>query len=179
MVVSENSTLQIQDFWGSNLRSLVNLMMGKVRFYIQSLGGRSNPYRVGTPTALIAVRGTVFEVTVDVAQYTEIECIEGRVVVETVGLPDREVILEQGRRTLVRPGEYPLTPVDQQDPLEKNRVLRVVKRTPAESDLNRVPSLDVVLRDNDRRNGAVGPQRRDSQTNDDIQRGKPTLSYPN
>jgi len=179
MVVSENSTLQIQDFWGSNLRSLVNLMLGKVRFYIQSLGGRPNPYRVGTPTALIAVRGTVFEVTVDAAQYTEIECLEGRVTVETLGLPDREVILEQGRKTLVRPGEYPLTPVGQQDPLERNRVLRVVKKSPAEPDLNRAPAIDVVLRDNDRRNRAIGPQNRDSQSSGDIQRGKPTLIFPN
>src|SRR5262245_18998773 len=50
MVVSENSALTIQDFWSSNLRSLVNVMMGKVRFYIQRLGGRPNPYRVTTPT---------------------------------------------------------------------------------------------------------------------------------
>ena len=61
MVVSENSTLKIQDFWGANLRSLVNVMLGKVRFYIQRLGGKPNPYRVTTPTALIAVRGTIFE----------------------------------------------------------------------------------------------------------------------
>jgi hypothetical protein len=179
MVVSENSTLQIQDFWTSNLRSLVNLVIGRVRFYIQSLGGRPNPYRVGTPTALIAVRGTVFEVTVDAAENTEIECLEGRVAVETVGLPDREVILEAGRRTFVRIGEYPVTPVAKNDPLERNRVLRVVRKNPVDNASVGVPSMDVVMRDNDRRTRQMDPQIRNSQSGGEIQRGKPTLSFPN
>jgi ferric-dicitrate binding protein FerR (iron transport regulator) len=62
MVITENSTVTIQDFWTSNYRNIVDVMMGKVRFYIQRLGGKPNPYRVQTPTALIAVRGTIFEV---------------------------------------------------------------------------------------------------------------------
>jgi hypothetical protein len=57
MVVSENSKLVIKDFWSGNLSSMMNLMMGRARFYIQRLGGRPNPYSVRTPTALIAVRG--------------------------------------------------------------------------------------------------------------------------
>jgi hypothetical protein len=179
MVVSENSTLQIQDFWGSGLRSIVNLVFGKVRFFIQSFGGRPNPYRVGTPTALIAVRGTVFEVTVDAAQSTEVECLEGRVGVESVGLPDREVILDVGRKTFVRAGEYPLTPVGHDEPLQKNRVLRVVKKSPADDESVGPGSIDVVLRDNDRRNRSFDPLNRDSQMNGDVQRSKPTLSFPN
>ena len=125
MVVSENSTLTIEDFWSGNLRSIVNLMVGKVRFYIQRLGGRPNPYRVTTPTALIAVRGTIFEVTVDEFQIAEVRCLEGRVAVESVGLSDREVILEAGRKTLVRPGEYPLAPVNNDEALVRNRVIRM------------------------------------------------------
>jgi hypothetical protein len=39
MVVSENSKLIIDDAWNSNVRSLINLMVGKVRFFIQRLGG--------------------------------------------------------------------------------------------------------------------------------------------
>jgi hypothetical protein len=57
MVVSENTRLTIDNYWSGNLRSLINLMMGKVRFHIQRLGGRPNAHRVTTPTALIAVRG--------------------------------------------------------------------------------------------------------------------------
>src|SRR5437870_1180439 len=111
MVVSENSKLIIEDFWSGNLRNLVNLTVGKVRFYVQRLGARPNPSRVTTPTALIAVRGTILEIAIDEAQIAKVRCLEGRVAVETVGLPDREVILEAGRKTLVRPGDYPLPPV--------------------------------------------------------------------
>ncbi len=48
MIVYENSMLIIQDF---------GVMMSKVRFQIQRLGGKANPYGIGTGTALMAVRG--------------------------------------------------------------------------------------------------------------------------
>ena len=75
MVVSENSKLIVDDFWSGNFKSIVNLMLGQVRFYIQRLGGRPNPYSVRTPTALIAVRGTIFDVIVDDAQFAEVRCL--------------------------------------------------------------------------------------------------------
>src|SRR5207244_9180784 len=157
MVVSENSKLVVEDFWGGDLRSLMNLMVGKVRFYIQRLGGRPNPYRVTTPTALIAVRGTTFEVSVDEAQFAEVRCLEGRVAVETVGLPDREVILEAGRKTLVRPGEYPLPPVSNDAELIRNRVIHLVKKNVTDSNGNGAPSADILANDNDRRNRPSDP----------------------
>ena len=57
MIVYENSILTIPELGTSNLRNLINVVMGKVRFYIQRPGGTSKPYGAGTPTALIAVRG--------------------------------------------------------------------------------------------------------------------------
>src|SRR2546422_4121970 len=159
MVISENSKLIVEDFWSGNLRSLVNLMVGKVRFYVQRLGGRPNPYRVTTPTALIAVRGTIFEVSVDEAQFAEVRCLEGRVAVETVGLPGREVILEPGRKTLVRPGEYPLPPVANEAELIKSRVIRVVKKNVPDTNPTGAPSIDVLAQDNDRRNRPADPLR--------------------
>ena len=152
MVVSENSKLIVEDFWSGDLRSLVNLMVGKVRFYVQRLGGRPNPYRVTTPTALIAVRGTIFEIAIDEAQIAEVRCLEGRVAVETVGLPDREVILEAGRKTLVRPGDYPLPPVSNDAELIKNRVIHLVKKNVPDTNANAAPSADILAGDNDRRN---------------------------
>jgi hypothetical protein len=179
MVVSENSKLTIDDHWNSNARSLINLMVGKVRFFIQKLGGRPNPYRVTTPTALIAVRGTIFEVSVDAGEYAEVRCFEGRVAVETVGLPDREVILDAGRKTLVRPGEYPLAPVNNDEALQRNRVLRLAKKNVPEADTPNAPSLDALMRDNDRRNRAAEPLRSpNSRTNDNPERAKPTLNFP-
>ena len=179
MVVSENTTITIEDFWSSNLRSLVNVMVGKVRFYIQRLGGRPNPYRVATPTALIAVRGTTFEVTIDEAQIAEVRCLEGRVAVESVGLSDREVILEAGRKTLVRPGEYPLAPVSNDEALLRNRVIRVVKKNVPDTNSNGAPSIDVLVRDNDRNHRAADPLGSPSSgTNDNVARGKPSLNFP-
>ena len=180
MVVSENTTLTIDDYWSGNLRSLINLMVGKVRFHIQRLGGRPNPYRVTTPTALIAVRGTTFEVTVDDAQNAEVRCLEGQVAVETVGLSDREVILNPGRKTLVRPGEYPLPPVNNDEAIAKNRVIRLVKKDAPAANSKNAPSIDVFARDNDRRNRTADPLRGPaSSTTDKVERAKPTLNFPN
>lgn len=178
MVVSENTTLTIQDYWSPNWRSLVNLVVGKVRFYIQHFGGRPNLYRVMTPTALIAVRGTTFEVTIDEAQVAEVRCFDGRVAVESVGLSDREVILEAGRKTLVRPGEYPLAPVPNDQALEANRVIRVVKKSPPPTNGKGSPSVDILVRDNDRNNRAADPlQAPASRTTEKGERAKPTLNY--
>ena len=179
MVVSENSKLIVEDFWSGNLRNLVNLMVGKVRFYVQRLGGRPNPYRVTTPTALIAVRGTIFEIAIDEAQIAEVRCLEGRVAVETVGLPDREVILEAGRKTLVRPGDYPLPPVSNDAELIKNRVIHLVKKNVQDTNANAAPSADILAGDNDRRNRASDPLRGpNSRTTNDTDRAKPTLNFP-
>jgi ferric-dicitrate binding protein FerR (iron transport regulator) len=178
MVVSENTTLAIQDYWSGGLKSLVNLMVGKVRFYIQRLGGRPNPYRVMTPTALIAVRGTTFDVSMDESQVVEVRCLEGSVTVETVGLSDREVILEAGRKTLVRPGEYPLTPVANDQALETNRVIRMVKKSTPVGNSKDAPAVDVLVRDSDRNNRAADPLRGPaSRTSDQTDRAKPTLRY--
>jgi hypothetical protein len=62
MVVNENSRLIIEDYWSGDFKSLMNLMLGQVRFYIQRVGGRPSPYSVRTPTALIAVRGFTIKI---------------------------------------------------------------------------------------------------------------------
>src|SRR5215510_10703641 len=144
MVVSENSRLVVEDFWSGNFKSIMNLMLGQVRFYIQKVGGRPSPYSVRTPTALIAVRGTTFDVFVDDAQFAEVRCIEGRVTVESLGLSDREVILEPGFKTLVRPGEVPQTPVRLDAELRRNREFRVQKKNVPGVDPNNIPSINVL-----------------------------------
>ncbi|PYS37139.1 MAG: hypothetical protein DMG14_22330 [Acidobacteria bacterium] len=179
MVISENSKLVIDDFWSGNFKSIINLMLGQVRFYIQRLGGRPNPFSVRTPTALIAVRGTTFDVIVDAAQFAEIRCLEGRVTVENIALSDREVILEQGYKTLVRPGEFPLTPVRNEAELNRNRVVRVQRKNVPDANGNSIPSIDILAGDNDRRNRNSDPLTPNSRTNDNTQRTKPgSLSFP-
>jgi FecR-like protein len=174
MVVSENSKLVVEDFWSGNFKSIMNLMLGHVRFYIQHFGGRPNPYSVRTPTALIAVRGTEFDVIVDEVQ-SEVRCIDGRVTVEST----REVILEPGFKTFVRPGEAPTMPVRLEAELNRNRVLRIQKKSAPEMDQNGIRSIEMPGQDNDRRNRTSDPLRAPSHTNSDTQRAKPgTLSFP-
>ncbi len=179
MVVSENTTLTLQQYGNSGITGYINLMLGKVRFYIQRFGGRPNPYQVGTPTALIAVRGTTFEVSVDDASFTEVRVFEGLVSVESVGLPDREVILEPGRKTLVRPGEYPLMPVNNDEAILRNRVVKVVRKdAPRGIPGTATPSLGAIARDNDRGSRPSDPLPLPaSQTNSNVERSKPTLEY--
>src|SRR5215471_10337276 len=183
MVITENSNVTIQDFWTSNYRNIVDVLMGKVRFYIQKLGGKPNPYRVQTPTALIAVRGTIFEVTSYDPRLTEVSCLEGSVTVETVGLPNREVILEAGKHTMVQPGAPPVMPIAMNESLIQNRVIPVVRKDEPVLSGKDAPSSERLIRDNDRMNRALDPLQGSHSTTSttDTQRAKPgtTLKYPN
>lgn len=60
--------------WGD----LLDLLAGRVRIHIQKLGEKPNPNRVLTPTAVISVRGTTFDVSVnDEDEATLVEVEEG------------------------------------------------------------------------------------------------------
>jgi ferric-dicitrate binding protein FerR (iron transport regulator) len=180
MVVSENTDMVIQDFWSGGLRSTVNLMLGRIRFYINAIGGRPNPYRVQTPTALIAVRGTTFDVVVDQAQFTEVWCFEGQVAVESAGLSDREVILNPGWHTLVSPGRYPVPPVPNDIALVADRTLKVVKKgQERENKVLDPKGLERLIRDNDRMNRPSDRSNSPaSQWDSNVGRAKPSVTFP-
>jgi hypothetical protein len=178
IVVSENTTLEIEHYWGSEVRNLMRVMLGRVRFYIQRLGGRPNPYQVNTPTALIAVRGTEFDVRVDQASSTEVRTYEGRV---TVAADSREVILDAGFKTRVRQGQRPLTPVGLDEDFEASRTVQIVRTS--QPDPGRTASATVsgvipIGFDNDRRNRPVGPLSNPGldPSGSTVRRGK--LSFP-
>ena len=63
----------------SNLKDLLDLLLGRVKVHIQKLGGQPNNNRVTTPTAVISVRGTVFDVTVEDQESTLVAVEEGLV----------------------------------------------------------------------------------------------------
>jgi hypothetical protein len=90
-------------------RDLIDIVLGKVKVHIEKLGGRPNPYRVNSATALIAVRGTTFEVGVLRDESTTVAVEEGVVAVTHKLLPTKEVLLTSGETLVVRPGE-PLMP---------------------------------------------------------------------
>jgi len=78
-------------------RDLLDVLLGRVKVHIQKLGGQPNYNRVRTPTAVISVRGTVFDVAVeDEDDTTLISVEEGQVGVQHLLRPGPERILNQG-----------------------------------------------------------------------------------
>jgi hypothetical protein len=74
----------------------LELLIGKIIATVQKRLGNPPPFRIGTPSAVITVRGTRFSVEVTKKNRTYVEVFEG--VVEVQGLA------AGGRSVLVRPG---------------------------------------------------------------------------
>jgi hypothetical protein len=73
------------------------------------MGGRPNPYKVNTPTAVIAVRGTIFDVFVSEKE-TRVLVYEGEVAVSNQASPSVLVILPAGWSTRVKRDRPPDSP---------------------------------------------------------------------
>jgi hypothetical protein len=65
---------------------------------------------MGTPSAVITVRGTRFSVRVDKKGRTTVQVFEGTVEVEGLGEKPRAVLIEPGYQTEVDPGKQPQLP---------------------------------------------------------------------
>jgi hypothetical protein len=63
----------------ANWRDLLDMFIGRVKVHIQTWGGQPNRNNVRTPTAVISVRGTVFDVTVEDEDATFVLVEEGQV----------------------------------------------------------------------------------------------------
>ena len=109
-VIAPQTTVVIQDL-SQSPRTLFQLIRGKTRVHIEKLGGQPNPYRVNTPTAVIAVRGTIFDVLVKDDE-TEVFLHEGEVSVTNLSLPERPVTLTAGQMTRVLQQRLPRPPSD-------------------------------------------------------------------
>lgn len=81
-------------------RDLLDLWIGRVKVFIQKLGNQPNPNRIFTPTAVISVRGTVFDVAVEDEDDTTLVAVEeGQVVV-------RHRLIGASKEKIVNAGEY-------------------------------------------------------------------------
>ncbi|PYS94304.1 MAG: hypothetical protein DMF64_01560 [Acidobacteria bacterium] len=107
-IISEQTTVEITDL-AKSPRTIFNLLRGKTRIKIEKVGGRPNPYRVNTPTAVIAVRGTLFDVFVTQTE-TQVFVHEGEVAVSSLVALEAPVILSPGQRTRVLQTQSPETP---------------------------------------------------------------------
>jgi hypothetical protein len=89
-----------------NLRDLIDVFLGRVKVYIQHLGDDPNPHRIFTPTAVISVRGTTFDVSIDAGEVVTVGVEEGVVTVQHRLLPrNRETPVEAGQSLVIYPGE--------------------------------------------------------------------------
>jgi hypothetical protein len=71
-----------------NWKDLIDVLVGRVRVHIEHFGNVPNPNRVLTPTAVISVRGTTFDISVDDdSEATLVEVEEGVVEVQHALLP--------------------------------------------------------------------------------------------
>jgi hypothetical protein len=85
--VFPNSRVVFRDNPG-NWRDLLEVFLGRVKLQIQKVGGQPNYNKVRTPTAVISVRGTVFDVTVEDEDATTLISVEeGQVSVQHSLLP--------------------------------------------------------------------------------------------
>ncbi|MEO7144741.1 MAG: FecR family protein, partial [Bryobacteraceae bacterium] len=126
--VSDGSTFEV--FPNSNVvfrknapnwRDLLDVFVGRVKIHIQHWGGVPNPNRVLTPTAVISVRGTTFDVSVsDDDETTLVEVEEGEVWVQHALLP-------RGNPKVLKTGDsirvYKLQPLDAST-IDKNAMVQ-------------------------------------------------------
>jgi hypothetical protein len=103
-----------------NLRDLLDLIVGRVKIHIQKWGGQPNPNRVLTPTAVISVRGTTFDVSVDDDDETTLVMVEE-------GVVDVRHALKPGQTKTLNAGEsiqvYKNEPIAQGS-IDKNDLAR-------------------------------------------------------
>jgi len=90
----------------------LELLLGKINAKIQKRLGNTPSFRMGTPTAVITVRGTRFSVEVNKKQKTSVEVYEGLVEVSglRMGAPGPPVMLGPGYTTGVEQNRNPEAP---------------------------------------------------------------------
>jgi len=112
-----------------NLRDLLDLIVGRVKIHIQKWGGQPNPNRILTPTAVISVRGTTFDVVVDDDDETTLVTVEE-------GAVDVRHALKPGVIKTVNAGEsiqvYKNEPISQNS-IDKNALARRILHTVADA----------------------------------------------
>src|ERR1019366_9511949 len=123
--VFPNSEVTFRKTYG--IGDLLNVWMGKVKVYIQHLNGLPNPNNVTTPTALISVRGTVFDVDVlDLEGTTFVTLDEGLVDVRHLQVASLVVRLNPGESIQVLPNT-PLAALPHDKGMVARQILRALQ----------------------------------------------------
>lgn len=99
-----NSHVELRSEHGK-WREFLHLVLGNVRVSIEKLSGRPNPKVVTTPTAIIAVRGTIFAVAVAQNGDTQVGVEKGLLAVASQLHPEKEVLVNPGQEIWLRNGK--------------------------------------------------------------------------
>lgn len=95
-----------------NWEDLLEMLLGRVKVHIEKLNGLPNHNRVRTPTAIISVRGTIFDVRIEDEDTTYVGVEEGVVAVEHA--------IKRGQPRLLSKDEW--IRVSKNEPLSQSRI---------------------------------------------------------
>jgi hypothetical protein len=88
----------------------LQLLLGKIKAEIQKLTGGAPSFQIGTPSAVITVRGTRFYVRVDKHKTTRVDVEEGVVEVESLKHLGKPVQVKAGFSDTVKKDSAPEVP---------------------------------------------------------------------
>jgi ferric-dicitrate binding protein FerR (iron transport regulator) len=98
-------------------KEFLHVLLGTVHVQIEKLSGRPNPKTLTTPTAIIAVRGTIFGVAVEQTGDTRVGVGKGLVSVANQLHPGDEVLVKAGQSVWVRRDQRPTQPQMMREPM--------------------------------------------------------------
>jgi ferric-dicitrate binding protein FerR (iron transport regulator) len=96
--------------------NFLQLFLGNIMAKVQKRLGSTPSFRMGTPTAVITVRGTRFSVEVTKKNKTIVEVYEGLVEVVSLSLPTHPITIKPGFYTQVENDRPPQSPREMQGP---------------------------------------------------------------
>ncbi|MBO0720527.1 MAG: FecR domain-containing protein [Blastocatellia bacterium] len=103
--VLQNSKVVLREFSAAaSVPELLEIWSGRVQVRIHHVGSKPNPYRLNSPSASIAVRGTEFIVDVQQNGETTVYVQEGQVEVWPRNNPENKRLVTPGGSVIVRPG---------------------------------------------------------------------------
>jgi hypothetical protein len=109
LLVSQSSLLLQREYQQSGT-SLFQLLLGRLRAVVTKRYTGTPSFQLGTPTAIVAVRGTRFYVEVNSHEVTEVDVEQGTVQVTSHNDQDDFVLVQPGFSTRVGPDMIPETP---------------------------------------------------------------------
>jgi len=131
----------------SNWKDLLDVWLGRVKVHIEKIGGQPNHNRIKTPTAVISVRGTTFDVAVEQEDSTLVSVEEGQVAVQHALLPNKDPKLVNAGESLRIYRDQPLAQaspnhdavIQQGLRAVAEALYRIVYRSPTPSGGGRLP----------------------------------------